>query len=393
MAISWLSVEGFKSLRNVAWKPERLNVLIGPNGSGKSNLLDLLELLSTAASGDLSATVQESGGIDALLWDGRESEIRIQLTHMGSPQPMVNFLGGIYTLTLQKIAHWNSFVITNEFLSGFKPDGFSTFLLERRVGEAALYDLKQEALVQVASQVPGEESLLSAAAGPLSNFDLTAFKVNLESWTIYRGLDTRPDSPIRQPALTRREAQVNSSGENLVSVLHTLYTEDRQFRKELHAAMHAVFGDEFEELTFPPASDQKVQLRVGWRSLKRPQSSAVLSDGTLRFLFLITVLANPSPPPLIAIEEPEVGLHPSMLPVIAEYAAEASKRCQVIFTTHSPDFLDAFRNASVQPTTTVTKWENGETHLNVLRGEDLEYWLREYTLGQLFRSNELEQIG
>ena len=82
-----------------------------------------------------------------------------------------------------------------------------------------------------------------------------------------------------------------------------------------------------------------------------------------------------------------------MLPVIAEYAAEASKRCQVIFTTHSPDFLDAFRHASVQPTTTVTKWENGETHLNVLRGEDLEYWLREYTLGQLFRSNELEQIG
>lgn len=383
MAITLLAVDGFKSLRKVRWKPERLNVLIGPNGSGKSNLLDLLTLLSTAASGELSAAVQRSGGIDSLLWDGRENEIRILLkTLFDSPREQY-----AYSFTIETLQPRSGFRVAREELSAAEK-----ILLYRDKRETFFFD-ERHGMTLLDAPIAEEKTLLAAVAGPLAGVSLSIFQAKLAAWTIYRDFDTSADSPVRQPALTRRETHIDSSGDNLVPVLHTLYTEDRQFRKELHSAMHAVFGNEFEELTFPPASDQKVQMRVSWRSLKRAQSSAVLSDGTLRFLFLVTVLANPDPPSLIAIEEPEVGLHPSMLPVIAEYAAEASKRCQVIFTTHSPDFLDAFRHASVQPTTTVTKWENGETHLNVLRGEDLEYWLREYTLGQLFRSNELEQIG
>jgi predicted ATPase len=99
-------------------------------------------------------------------------------------------------------------------------------------------------------------------------------------------------------------------------------------------------------------------------------------------------LASPSPPPLIAIDEPETGLHPSMLPIIAEYAVDAAMRTQVIFTTHSPQFLDAF--VDTKPTTTVAKWENGETTLKVLADEQLDYWLKEYSLGALFKSGELE---
>ncbi len=157
--------------------------------------------------------------------------------------------------------------------------------------------------------------------------------------------------------------------------------------------MSAAFADSFDELIFPPAADQRVQLRVNWKHLKRSQPSAMLSDGTLRFLWLMTILANHSPPPLIVIEEPEVGLHPSMFPIVAEYAAQAAERTQVIFTTHSADFLDAFRDAGAAPTTTVTQWRDGATALKVLEGDELAYWLREYTLGQLFRSSELEQIG
>ena len=80
-----------------------------------------------------------------------------------------------------------------------------------------------------------------------------------------------------------------------------------------------------------------------------------------------------------------------MLPIVAEYAVDAATRSQVILTTHSPQFLDAF--AGTIPTTTVTKWENGETILQTLKGEELDYWLKEYTLGSLFKSGELEQMG
>jgi predicted ATPase len=85
--------------------------------------------------------------------------------------------------------------------------------------------------------------------------------------------------------------------------------------------MAAAFGDEFEELVFPPAADQRVQMRIRWKSLKREQSAADISDGTLRFLLLLTILASPEAAPLIAIDEPETGLHPSMLPIIASMRA------------------------------------------------------------------------
>jgi predicted ATPase len=187
------------------------------------------------------------------------------------------------------------------------------------------------------------------------------------------------------------EKRVDPDGQNLISVMHTLYTGDRDFKNDINSAMQAAFGDDFEELVFPPASDQRIQLRIRWRSLKREQSAAELSDGTLRFLFLLTVLASPSPAPIIAIDEPETGLHPSMLPIVAEYAVDASSRSQVILTTHSPQFLDAF--LGTRPATTVAKWQDGETTLKSLKGEDLEYWLKEYSLGALFKSGELEQIG
>jgi predicted ATPase len=220
---------------------------------------------------------------------------------------------------------------------------------------------------------------------------MSLFSRELASWAIYHDLHVHRDAIIRQAAVARVEKQVEPDGQNLIPVLHTLYTDDRDFKKDINTAMRAAFGDDFDELVFPPAADQRIQLRIRWKSLKREQSAADLSDGTLRFLLLLTILASPSPPPLIAIDEPETGLHPSMFPIIAEYAVDATSRTQVIFTTHSPQFLDAF--IDTKPTTTVAKWENGETALKVLEGEQLDYWLREYTLGALFRSGELEGMG
>ena len=219
---------------------------------------------------------------------------------------------------------------------------------------------------------------------------LTQFQEQLASWTIYQYLDVGQNAVIRQPAVTRLEKRIESSGQNLISVLHTLYTGDREFKREINDAMKAAFGDDFEELVFPPAADQRIQLRVRWKSLRREQSAADLSDGTLRFLFLLTVLAGPEPAPLVAIDEPETGLHPSMLPIVAEYAVDAARRTQIILTTHSAQFLDAFQETV--PTTTVAEWAEGETRLKTVSGESLDYWLREYSLGTLYRSGELEDM-
>jgi predicted ATPase len=212
----------------------------------------------------------------------------------------------------------------------------------------------------------------------------------LGSWQIFQDLQVGQDSEIRRPAISRLENRIVANGSNLVPFLHSLYSSNRDFKNDVDMAMRAAFGDDFEELSFPPAADQLVQLRLRWRSLKNDQSAAALSDGTLRFLLLVAILANPQPGKLIAIDEPEAGLHPSMLPVVADLAYQAADRTQVVFSTHSPQFLDAFTNQP--PTTTVAQWVDGETKLNVLDGADLERWLKEYSLGALFKSGELEEM-
>lgn len=384
MKITELHIEGFRSLKNVTWKPGDLNVIIGPNGSGKSNLLRMLELISAAAQGRLSPQIQTSGGIDAIVWDGQINVIRYLVA--GSQIEGLDYNVG-YQVAFKRLGKGGNFQVEREDFSS---------------GDTAYVRQGQEAFVTEASKPEGakitpeavetEETLLPQVAAPIAGFrSIQLFHKQLINWPIYQNIRVDQQATIRLPTVTRVEKQVAADAQNLVNVLHTLYTGDRDFKHSVNTAMRAAFGDDFDELIFPPASDQRIQLRVRWKTLKREQSAADLSDGTLRFLFLITILASPSPPPLIAIDEPETGLHPSMLPIIAEYAVDAAERTQVIFTTHSDQFLDAF--GETKPTTTVAKWENGETTLTTLNGDELDYWLKDYTLGNLFRSGELEAMA
>ncbi|RYD31696.1 MAG: chromosome segregation protein SMC, partial [Verrucomicrobiaceae bacterium] len=254
------------------------------------------------------------------------------------------------------------------------------------------FDDQERGLVPPENEIPPQETILSLAKGPFTqNPTLSRFRAQMAGFSVYHEFHTHRDAAVRQPTVTRYEKRVDADGQNLISVLHTLYTGDRDFKNEVNDAMTAAFGSDFEELVFPPAADQRIQLRVRWRSLRREQSAADLSDGTLRFLFLLTVLASPDPAPVIAIDEPETGLHPSMLPIVAEYAVQASRRAQIILTTRSPQLLDAF--SETRPTTTVVKCEEGETCLFQLDDAKLAGWLEEYSLGSLQRSGELEDMA
>ena len=422
MRILRLEVEGYRSLKKQSWTPGNLNLVIGPNGSGKSNLLSSLELLSQAARGGLGKYLQREGGMEPLVWDGRAEGIRIR-TKMTPVLPYRDEVRDAltYDLTLERLGKTSGYRIGHEVLGNFHKveqhlmdEPFK--LLERDSRHAVIYSTDEQrfvtperaatttttpspcsadekpSLMASADSVPEEEPLLAGVGGPFAPNRFAAdFRKELVSWAIYQGLHTHKEAQIRQATVARMETTVQPDGQNLVSVLHTLYTGDRGFKEELNTAMRSAFSDDFDELLFPPAADQRIQLRIRWKSLQREQSAADLSDGTLRFLFLLAVLANPSPPPLIAIDEPETGLHPAMLPIVADYARDAATRAQIILTTHSPELLDAF--ADEPPTTTVVEWRDGQTVLRVLGGEGLDYWLKKYSLGDLYRSAELEAMS
>ena len=380
MKITQLDIEGFRSLRNVSWFPGNLNVIIGPNGSGKSNLLQLLELISVSSQGRLGRYIQSLGGMDPIVWDGSAPSIKYSLKtnhNEGEPAPEH------YELEIARLGAGSSYKIKKELLTK-SHESQKTIkkkpikILERYSNKDVILDETEHTFATPEEFISEEESLLSIASGPFTNNRyIHAFQRDLASIAVYHQLNTNQDAAIRQPTVSRMEKRVDPDGQNLISVLHTLYSGDRDFKNDINSAMKAAFGDDFEELVFPPASDQRIQMRVRWKSLKREQSATELSDGTLRFLFLLTVLANPSPAPIIAIDEPETGLHPSMLPLVAEFAVDAANRCQVILTTHSPQLLDAF--VGTQPTTTVATWQDGETNLQTLNGKILDYWLQEYS--------------
>ncbi|NMA64586.1 MAG: AAA family ATPase [Syntrophomonadaceae bacterium] len=395
MKILELEVSGYRSLKKVNWKPGDLNILIGPNGAGKSNLLRLLQLISISARGELASYIQDAGGMEPLMWDGSAKKITIRI--IGSPLDEgrdVDRESLRYELEINRLGKSSSYRIDYELLCKhdiYAVDGIqSPFkFLERVRTHSRVFNADQRALAAPEDTVPEDESLLSAAGGPFSvNPFITSFQRELKGWSIYHDIHVNQDAPIRQAVVTKLERRVNPDGQNLINVLHTLYTSDREFKKNINLAMRAAFGDDFEELVFPPAADERIQLRVRWKTLKREQSASELSDGTLRFLMLLTILSSPDAAPVIAIDEPETGLHPAMLPIIAEYAIEAAERSQIIFTTHSPDFLDAFGDFT--PVTSVVVWENGETVIRRLDEKRLQYWLQDYSLGKLFTSGELE---
>jgi predicted ATPase len=170
--------------------------------------------------------------------------------------------------------------------------------------------------------------------------------------------------------------------------LKTLYEGD--FKDAIDNGMSAAFPDDYAELFFRQTEPDRIQLYVRRKHGDREDSAADLSDGTLRFLLLLTILATPDAPPLIAIDEPESGLHPSMLPIVAELAAAASTRTQVILSTHSPEMLDAF--GDTLPATTVFNWAGDHTELKTIGPDELKKWVDEYSLGRFIFSGEAAAV-
>jgi len=280
--------------------------------------------------------------------------------------------------------------------SGEKAEPFK--LIEGNPSHEVIWDGEQRKLVppnldaagEPDSRVASDETLLSRVS-PFGDPWVLLFARALLRFRVHHDLATHRKAAVREAAVSRVETALAPDGRNLVPVLHTLYSGNRQFKKSVDSAMRAAFTDDFEELVFAPAADQKVQLRVRWRALSEPVSAADLSDGTLRFLMMVTALANPEPATLIAIDEPESGLHPQMFPIVAEFAAAASDRTTVVLTTHSPPFLDSFPSDCV-PAVTVSECIDGETRLSLLPREELRRWLKEFSLGSMLGSGDLEAL-
>ncbi len=379
--IKRLKIEGYRSLKSIDWAPGPLNVLIGPNCSGKSNLLKALALLSHAAKGGFKRKVLQEGGTGAIVWDN-EKEGHI-----------------LFYFDADEIRLESGAVLKGPF---------SYSLAIERLAKSADYKIYSERLLMGPASWPVESSPLGDSVTPsLSEMKFSSvlkqeygegqyhFSNYVSNWQIHHDFRSDKSAPIRSDVVAGFEKWVDSDGENVTRLLHTLYANNREFRRELSDSMRAAFGDEHEELIFAPTADGRVQMRIKWASLKKPQPAYSFSDGTLRYLYLMAILLNPEPPPLICIDEPEAGLHPSMFPLVAEAAMQAAEKTQVILTTHSPEFLSCFTEYEAEQggVASVMYLKDGASQIKRLQGEPLSRWIKSYKLGRFMMSGELDELA
>jgi predicted ATPase len=323
-----LRVSGYRSLRQIRLELSPLTVVVGANGTGKTNLYQALQLLSSAAQGTLAQSLAAQGGLPSAMWAGprrRQESHRIELR--------VDLEDIAYELQLGIVPPpQGPFALdpdVKEERVSVEDGGKWHVVAERRASGAFSRDAEGK---RAAFPFPlwGGEAMLSQVVEP-QRFPLLA-----------ELLRTDPDAPARQPQIGVRTPTLAHDGRDLAAALMTLREvgDARALEDAVARAFHGA-------ALLLDAPNGRFSLQLQLPGLLRPLDATELSDGTLRFLFLLAALLSPRPPPFVALNEPETSLHPDMLAPLAELIGEASRRAQVFVVTHSEPLSRALRDATV----------------------------------------------
>lgn len=358
--LDYITVKGFKSIASIeklALRP--INVIIGPNGSGKSNFIGVFSFLHAIREGGLNDYVRRAGGADQLLYFGSKvtSEIRL----------LVSFRQEVnqYELSLKPSAD-DSLYPSDETVSYWEkqyPTPISRYLKPRDNGREA--GISSPKVQRIADWV----------------------HTRLGRWRLYHVHDTSASSPMRKTAQLNDNAFLRPDGSNLPAFLYLLQEKHENEYSLIRRTIQRV-APFFDNFLLAPDPLNEETIRLAWKHKKSDQyfGASSLSDGTMRFITLATLLLQPEKlrPSVILVDEPELGLHPAAITMLASLIKIASEKTQVIVSTQSPLLLDHFQPEDVL----VANRVEGSTQFTRLESEKLENWLQDYSLGQLWEKNE-----
>ena len=355
-----LTVHGFKSIRTLEdFRPGQLNVLIGANGAGKSNFISLFHMLARVVEKRLQVYVAEQDGPDALLFGGRKRTGRIEIMLSFGGDDNAGVTGGnFYSFSL--VPAGNRLIFGQE---------------QRHFGNNASIDL---------GSGHNESNLDVLGDRANDNFALYVSST-IARWRGYHFHDTSTAAPIRQLQAVRDNLLLKSGGDNLGPYLRQLREHHPDhYLKIVETVQLAApfFGD------FVYRKDINENMELEWFHADDPDTvlgPRQLSDGTLRFICLATLLLQPAQlqPELVLIDEPELGLHPFALTLLAEMLQQASDSRQIIVSTQSADLVNELNPEDV----VVANRKDGASTFERLDGDELSDWLEDYTLGELWKMN------
>ncbi len=352
--ISRIVLRGFKSIRQCDLELRELNVLIGPNGAGKSNFIGFFRLIQQLLEKKLQLYVGKQGGSDALLHFGRK-----KTEHLSAA---LYYGNRNYTFSLEPTQD-SRLLFASEILSGI--DSTTSF------GSGHF------------------ESAISIFLSDVEPFTISTMK---NWWQLYHFHDTSESALVKQRHEMNDNAYLRADGSNLAAFLYRLqknYPENYSRIVRLVQFIAPFFGDFY----LHPNTDNSDYIELEWteHNEDKPFKAHQLSDGTLRFICLTTVLNQPEElqPETILIDEPELGLHPRAIGFLASMLRSISKHRQVIISTQSVTLLNNF---SIDDLVVVDR-KQGQTVFHRYNENDFQDWLQEYTVGDLWEKNVLGGRG
>jgi predicted ATPase len=342
--------------------------------------LEAIELLRNAPN-DLTKPIREGGGVSEWLWKGGKknsaASIDILTTKLEFPYDDQN-LRYFVSFSERFIQH---FGLVDERIE-YEKSNESNFYYQFNNNNPVLNTSDGKRILK-RENLNREQSILAQLRDPWEYGEITCLADNFSKIKLYREWSFGRYTVSRLPQKADMpNDMLESDGSNLGLVLNRLRREPA-IKKHILTALQALCDD---------IDDYDVRIEGGTVQVFFQEGNYIvpatrLSDGTLRYLCLLAILCHPDPPPLVCIEEPELGLHPDILPTLADLLKEASTRCQLIVTTHSDILVDAMTD---QPESVLIceKGESGTT-LNRLNAEELKPWLEKYRLGELWTSGQL----
>ena len=344
-----LKIEGYKSIKACDLKLGALNVLIGANGAGKTNFISFFRLIGEILIGNLQRTIAKQGGPDVLLRHGRKVTEAINTE--------IYFGNNGYQFSLEP---------TNDNRMMFANEAFWWNVSGPKVLGAGHF-----------------ESQADAGTGTFINrFVLPAMK----SWRVYHFHDTSETALVKQASAINDNEYLRQDARNLAAFLLRLQQNHRVHYQKIIRTIQLVapfFGD----FHLRPTTHNADQVELEWteKGMDVPLKAHALSDGTLRFICLATVLNQPEEfmPSTLLIDEPELGLHPYAITVLAAQLKAVSGQHQVIVSTQSVELVNEFEADDL----VIVNRHNGETVFQRTSEEKLKSWLEEYSLGEIWKKN------
>ena len=361
---------------------KNLNVLIGPNGSGKSNLIEVLGLLQSAPK-ELATAMSNGGPIEEWLWKGAKRPPTASIEAIVS-QP-IGAMALRYRLAFTSAGF--RFQITDEcienelsFADKERPYFYFAYVNGRHMLN---YKGEERGLRQ--EEINPQLSILAQRKDPEHYPEITYLGDLFARFRLYRDWEFGSLAAVREPCDASMPNKVlEEDGSNLGVVLDRLLSLP-PVKRELLSYLQTFNQDAADLRT----SNQfgKVQTQLEEKHLTAAIPLTRMSDGTIRWLELLAILLNPDPPPMVCIEEPELGLHPDMVHELGKLLLLASTRMQLIVTTHSDTLIEEFTDTA--DAVVVCEKEKGASTFRRLDPERRKVWLQEYSLGTLWTKGQL----